>query len=103
MDQAEQGAMAPAFPHTADWIGIVGGVFPFAFRYRDVSATNGMSVSDQDWVAIAGGTVALGAALFTIALLKRTPPELRSKRIASTAVLFVLGVFQLVLRGFLSI
>ena len=91
MDLAEQGAMSPAFPHTADWIGFVGGLFPFLFSHRE---------GNVDWVAIAGGTAALVAALFGLAVLKRTPREMRSKRIVATVLLFMLGVLQFGLRGF---
>lgn len=100
MDDAESGAMAPAFPHTADWVGFVGGLFPFVFSYRETHHVNGAVVSSLDWVAIAGGTVALGASLFTLALLKRTPDESRTKRLGATLALSGLALQQLVFRGF---
>ncbi|WP_157069755.1 hypothetical protein [Sandaracinus amylolyticus] len=92
MDDAESGAMAPAFPHTADWIGAVGAIFPFFFSYRPGGV--------PDWVAIAGGFVALVAGAFTVSLLKRTPPALRTPRIVATIALLTIGSLQLVLRGF---
>lgn len=92
MDTAESGAMAPVFPHTADWIGAVGIVFPLFFTDR----ANGAA----DWVAMVGGLTAVICGAFTISLLKRTPPEQRTVRIAATSVLLVVGSLQLVLRGF---
>ena len=92
MHDAESGAMAPAFPHTADWIGAVGAIFPFFFRY----APEGV----PDWVALAGGMVALVAGAFSVSLLKRTPPGLRTARIVATIALLTIGSMQLVLRGF---
>ena len=100
MDDAEQAAMAPAFPHTADWIGFVGGLFPFVFSYRETHEVNGQVVSSIDWVAIAGGSCALAAAVFTLALFRRTPSESRNKRVAATLALSGLALVQLVLRGF---
>ncbi|MDQ3033296.1 MAG: hypothetical protein M3Y87_12830 [Myxococcota bacterium] len=100
MDDAEQAAMAPAFPHTADWIGFVGGLFPFVFSYRETHSINGEVVSSIDWVAIAGGGAALVAAIFTLALFRRTPTESRTKRVAATLALAGLALVQLVFRGF---
>lgn len=100
MDEAEQGAMPPAFPHTADWVGVVGGLFPFLFTYHEVREVNGVVVSYVDYVAIVGGIVALAAGAMTIPVLRRTPAETRAKRIAATGVLFALAFVQLALRGF---
>jgi hypothetical protein len=94
MEDAESGAVQAPLPHTADWIGVVGGLFPFLFSWR---AAPGVP---PDWVAVVGGVVALTAGAFTTALLRRTPPEQRTARIAMTSLLLAVGVVQLVVRGF---
>jgi hypothetical protein len=104
---------APKFPSTMEYIGLAGALLPFAISMRSthtesVTVTSGTdatvtahteATSFKDPVALAGGAVAIVAALVSLTLWKKTLPAKRGLRIALTLGMLVIGVFQLVVRS----
>lgn len=89
-------------PGASEYIGGAGAVLPFFVNDSESSSTtvNGVvtSASLIDYVAVAGGGVAVLFGIVSVALLGKTAPMKRSLRAALGGGLLLVGVFQL-LRG----
>ena len=103
MTQEDEVLLPPTFPHPLDYIGGFGALAPFVFSYT----TSGTSTVDgevtsafvHNWSALAGGGIALLVGLLTLALVRSTPRESRTKRLGATAAIVLLGLLHLVVRS----
>lgn len=89
-------------PGASEYIGGVGAALPFFIHYSASSSTtvNGVVTSSSfiDYVALAGGGIAVLFGIVSLALLGKTAPTKKSLRAALGGGLLLVGVFQL-LRG----
>jgi hypothetical protein len=103
MNQDDEVLLPPNFPHVLDYIGGAAAIAPFVFSYTTsaTSTVNGeiASAYTHNWTALVGGGIALLVGVGTLALLRSTPRDARSKRIGATAALVLLGLFHLVARS----
>jgi hypothetical protein len=81
------------------YAGIAAGLIPFGLSFHTSSATslNGVvtSATYLDYVALAGGAVALVLGVASIGSIARVEPALRGKRIGLTVLVIALGALQI--------
>ena len=93
------------FPSQVEIAGIVVALLPFICTYTNESTrtVNGVVVehSKTDYAAIVLGAIAIVLGLYiAVTLLNRTDEFDRTKRYAAIAAIVVIGVAQIVWRGF---